>query len=143
MFSISLGILKPDCVSRGLEDEALRLVKASGLKIVFRKRIRLSVRQVGVIYDRCREKLFFSALVSHMTSGDSILFVVVGEDAVKRLNKVVGNTDPKLAKERTLRQLGESISRNIAHSSMDAESFEKEVEILLSMGELETIRSIN
>jgi|GEM_PF-2096174 len=54
-----------------------------------------------------------------LTSSDVIVFVVTGEDVdvVDLLNQVVGFVDPTCAKIGTLRELGQNVRKNIAHSS--------------------------
>jgi nucleoside diphosphate kinase len=48
-------------------------------------------------------------------------------DTVKILNRIVGSTDPNLAKEGTLRKLGQDVRRNIAHSSSNTEEALKSI----------------
>lgn len=124
----SLGILKPDCVKRELAHEAFRRISNVGLEIVLSKTITLTDIDVLLVYSRCVEKPFFDSMKKFLTSSDCIVFIVksTSNDAVKKLNSVVGSTDPIEAKAGTLRELGKNLTNNIAHSSNNSENFIKE-----------------
>ena len=67
-----------------------------------------------------------------MTSGDSVVIVVEGDDVINRVRKLVGATDPAKADENTIRSLfGTSITRNAVHASDSALNSEKEIKNLL------------
>lgn len=127
----SFGLLKPDCVERGLVEKAFTLIRSSGLKIVYLRQIKLTRKDVEFLYSRCLQSTFFENLVNFMTSGDVIIYLVKSDnkkdDAIRILNSVTGFTDPSRAKSKTLRGLGENVCRNIAHSTADEETFWSEV----------------
>jgi len=127
----SFGLLKPDCLERELVEKALGLIENRGLKVVFIKKYRFSIEDVYFLYNHCIGKEFFGNMINFFTSNDSILYVVKTNNeeinVFKLLNSVVGDTNPINAKPNTLRNLGESISRNIAHSSSNEETFIREV----------------
>ena len=126
----SFGLLKPDCLERGLVEQAFGLIEKQGLRIVFQKKHRLSIQDVFFLYQRCIGKEFFGIMTDFLTSNDSLLYVVVSEteiDVPKLLNHIVGETNPTKAEPNTLRSLGESICRNIAHSAENHEVFLREV----------------
>lgn len=135
----SLSILKPDCIERGLENKIRSLLKQNGFSILLEKRLRLTKDDVAFIYERCIDKDFFEGLSDFLTSGDVIVLVVSGlkmADVVKKLNSLVGHIDPCLAKDGTIRWLGESIRRNLVHSSADTTSFWREVSRIFSEKEI-------
>lgn len=123
----SLGLLKPDCLKRGLEKEALVLVESSGLKIVAMQRVRLTREHVDLVWPSCQQMDFYEDMVEFSTSGDSLVFLVEGDNALDRLSALVGHYDPIQAEERTIRRLfGTSAMENIIHSSLDQETYEEE-----------------
>lgn len=134
----SLGILKPDCIQRKLDQEAFRRISNAGFEIVISKKITLNENDVQHIYSHCIEKPFFNRMKQFLTSSECIVFIVKREskDAIKKLNSLVGFTDPSKAKFGTLRELGKSITSNIAHSSDSSENFIKESEHFFSKYEL-------
>mgnify|MGYP001559393715 CR=1 FL=1 len=135
----SVSILKPDCIERGMEDTVRSMLEQNGFTILLEKKTRLSRNDILFIYERCVGKDFFEGLSSFLTSSDVIVLVVSNPnaaDVIKKLNSLMGHTDPSLAKEGTIRKLGESIKRNLAHSSADATSAWREVSRLFSKEEI-------
>jgi len=119
------------------------MVKLSGLTIIASKTQRLALNEICILYDRCRQKDFFKEMSAFLTSGDVLIFIVEGEDAINLLNETVGDTDPHKATKNTIRgRFGESIMKNICHSSMDYESFKKEVKIFFTEKELKHLKII-
>ncbi len=134
----SFGVLKPDCVQRGLVERAFSLITDWNLEIILRKNLILSWDDASFLYRRLVEKDFFFNLISYMTSGEVVAFIVQSQDnkAIKKLNSVVGCVDPVLAKQGTLRKMGENICRNIAHSSADEMSAREDILYFFSKKEL-------
>lgn len=123
----SLGLLKPDCLKRGLQKEVLALVESFGLKIAATKRVRLTRKDVDTIWSSCREMEFYEDMVDFSISGDCVVFIVEGEDAINRLSRLVGHYDPAKAEKETIRRLfGTSPMENIIHSASDRAAYKKE-----------------
>ncbi len=132
----SFGVLKPDCLERGLRQRAFSRIEGVGLTVVFEKKLRFSRADAEFLYDRCRSSSFFENLVRFMTSNDVVVYVVKGDGcAIETLNEVVGHTNPSLAKSGTLRSLGESVCRNISHSTASPETLKREASYFLSTQE--------
>lgn len=93
----------------------------SGLKILLQKKFRFDRKGVEIVYNRCMGMEFFEGLADFLTSGDSIALLIedVDNNAIRKLNSIIGNTDPKLAKQGTIRSLGQDIRYNLAHSTSD------------------------
>lgn len=119
--SFSFGMLKPDCLKRGLEHKSFDLIKESGLSIFAEDKIMLDDNSIDIIYHNLKNAEFFKEMNIFLKSHYVIVFIAFGEDAVRTLNRVVGYTDPKLAKPNTLRYLGTDIRNNIAHSASNYE----------------------
>lgn len=70
---------------------------------------------------------FYEDMVEFSVSGDCIMFIVEGENAIDRLNRLVGHYDPARAEEGTIRKLfGRSPMENIIHSSLDRDAYKEE-----------------
>jgi nucleoside diphosphate kinase len=121
--AFSFGMLKPDCLQRQLETEAFRRITSGGLQVPLKKQIRLTQTDVSVLYSAVKDKPFYEEMSYFLISSDVIVFVVTGGDVdvIRLLNRIVGFTNPSLAKSGTLRELGQNIRRNIAHSSSNIE----------------------
>jgi len=123
----SFGLLKPDCTKRGLEKEVFKMIESAGLKIIANKRVRLGKKEVNIVWASCVKEDFYEEMLEFSLSGDSIVFIVEGEDAIARLNNLVGHYDPAIAKEGTIRKrFATSLMENLIHSSSNEKDFWEE-----------------
>ena len=137
----SVGLLKPDCLKRGIEKEVLAAIEAAGLKIVTIKRVRLTKEEVDVIWASCLREDFYEGLLKFLLSGDSIVFIVKGKDAIIRLNDLVGHREPTRAEKYTIRhRFGRSVMDNVIHSTATEETFWREVSLFFTQSELDRLR---
>lgn len=119
----TLGIIKPDAVSRNLVGSILALAEKEGLVLKGLKILRLTKRQAEGFYHVHRERSFFDDLTRFMSEGPIVVIVLAGEDAIARWRRVMGATDPIQAEEGTIRRLyGENIERNAVHGSDSPDS---------------------
>ena len=137
----SFCILKPDSVQRGLVDEIIRIIVGNGFSVICKKRFRFTSEIVELVYGHAKGKDHFGPMTQFLISGDSIAMVVESScnDAIQRLNSLVGDTDPNKARPGTIRKLGESIRHNLIHSTSSKETFHKEVKLFFLPEELEKI----
>ncbi|MFQ6085464.1 MAG: nucleoside-diphosphate kinase [Candidatus Bathyarchaeia archaeon] len=127
----TLLFVKPDAVKRGLVGEVVRRVEKSGLKIVDLKMVRLSRKQGEDLYSVHRGKPFHADLVDYILSGPIVAMVLEGEGAIRVVRGMIGATDPKEAKQGTIRHdLGLGIMKNVVHASDSPESARYEIPII-------------
>ncbi len=116
--SETLAIIKPDAVASGRTGAILAHLEDAGFRIRALRMTRLNRAQAETFYAVHRERPFFPSLVSFITSGPIIPFVLEAEDAVPRFRETIGATDPAEAAEGTVRALyAESKERNAIHGS--------------------------
>ena len=114
----TLSIVKPDAVAKGATGEILSRFEKAGLRILALKKLRLSEEQARGFYAVHKARPFYKDLVAFMTSGPIVPMVLEGEDAIARVRRIMGATDPAKAEPGTLRKdFGESIGRNATHGS--------------------------
>jgi nucleoside-diphosphate kinase len=124
----TLFIIKPDAVGRSLIGSILSCVEETGLKVRGLRMTRLSETEVGDFYHVHRGKPFYENLVSYMISGDCVVVVVEGENAIARLRRICGVTDPSVAAEGTIRSaFGINLTMNSVHASDSPASAAEEV----------------
>ncbi|MBI2340983.1 MAG: nucleoside-diphosphate kinase [Deltaproteobacteria bacterium] len=124
----TLGIIKPDGVSRNLIGEIFRRVEKSGLKIVAAKMLRLDKAKAEGFYAVHKGKPFFDPLVGYMTTGPVLTFVIEGEGAIAKWRDTMGATNPANAAPGTIRKdFAENIERNTVHGSDAPETAKFEV----------------
>ncbi|MFQ6130209.1 MAG: nucleoside-diphosphate kinase [Candidatus Hadarchaeaceae archaeon] len=123
-------MVKPDGVAKGLTDEIVARIERAGLKIVSMRRMRLDRGLAGELYSVHRGKDFFERLVEHVLSGEVVVMLVEGENAIIRMRELTGATDPAKAAKGTIRgDFGSSITENVVHAADSAESAEREMQI--------------
>ena len=126
----TLLIIKPDAVRRDLVDEIIARVEGKGLRVDFKRRMRIDRELAERHYAEHSEKPFFEELVDFITSGDVIVARVTGPEAISVLRTLMGATDPAKADPGTIRgDYGKVITENLVHGSDSPESAERELEL--------------
>ena len=124
----TLSIIKPDAVKKGFTLAINERFEKAGLKIIKQKKLRLTKEQAEDFYTVHKDRPFFKDLVSYMISGEVIVQVLEGENAVLKNREIMGATDPRLAEPGTLRKdFGESIEANAVHGSDSLENAKVEI----------------
>jgi nucleoside-diphosphate kinase len=111
-------ILKPDSVKAGNTGRIIdRLIK-EGFRICAMKQIHLTRPQAEGFYYVHKERPFFSSLVGFMSEGPIVPMVLEADNAIEKLRKVMGATDPAKADAGTIRkEFATNIERNAIHGS--------------------------
>ena len=125
----TLFMIKPDAVRKKVVGKIITMVEYD-FHIVDMKMKRFSRKEAERFYEVHREKDFFEELVEFITSGPTVGLLLEGENAVERVRKLVGSTDPKEAEPGTVRFLyGSSIRENAVHASDSLASAQREIAI--------------
>lgn len=126
----TLVLIKPDAYSRGLTGTLLAMYEEAELKILGLKLLRPSKRVLETHYAEHAGKSFLKALLDFMQEGPLIAVVLGGADAVERVRRINGATDPLKADSGTVRDLyGTDMQRNCVHGSATAEDAKREIEL--------------
>ena len=134
---LTLAIIKPDAVKRGLAGKIVAHLEGAGFVVRAARLVKLSTAQAEAFYAVHRERPFYRSLVTFMTSGPGLALALERDDAVARLREVIGATDPAEAKPGTVRKLyAESKERNAIHASDAPETAAREVAFFFPEGEL-------
>ena len=124
----TLSIIKPDAVERNLESEIKKEFVNKGFKIAKEKKIQLAKSEAEKFYRVHETKPFYNDLCAYLSSGPIVVMILEKEDAVMVNRKLMGATDPKKAKEGTLRKkFGVSIDKNSVHGSDSLENAKNEI----------------
>jgi len=127
----TLIIVKPDAVQANNTQTILETLQERGLKILASGQIRLSRPQAAGFYAEHRGKPFYDELVEFMTSGPCVVGVLEAEGAIGLVRDIIGNTNPSLAAEGTIRRrFGSSTTRNTIHASDSPQSAQREIAFL-------------
>lgn len=140
---LTLAIIKPDGVARGLTIECIQRITSAGLKIKEKKMFWMSRDLAERLRKDIKEKhpAIYESLIEYMTEGPSIALIIEGERAQEKLREICGPTNPKDAPKGTIRgDLGVGdmndlykqgkVIKNIIHSSGSKEEANEEISII-------------
>ncbi len=136
----TLSIIKPDAVGKNHIGEIIASFEKAGLKIVACKMVHLSKEQAEGFYAVHRERPFFKDLVSFMITGPVMVMVLEGNNAVAENRRIMGETNPAVAKEKSPGSLrarfANTIDENAVHGSDSAENAKIEIDYFFKNGEV-------
>ena len=134
---LTLSIIKPDAVKRGLTGEINTLIEKNKMKIVAQKMLHLSLVDAKGLYFVHKERAFFNDLCEYMTSGPIVVQVLMGKNVVSNYRNLMGATNPTNADDGTIRKkYGLSVEENSVHGSDSKENSEKEINFFFSKREI-------
>jgi len=129
----TLSIIKPDAVERDLETKIKKILLDNKLNIVDSKKIQISKEEAEKFYKVHQTKPFYEKLCSYLSSGPIIAIILDGENAIQKNRDLMGATDPKKAKDGTIRKLyGISIDKNSVHGSDSPENAKTEIDFFFN-----------
>ena len=125
----TLSIIKPDAVERKLDNEIKEMFKNKGFYILKEKKIQIEKSEAERFYKVHETKPFYNDLCDYLSSGPIIAMVLEKENAVLENRELMGATNPKDAKEGTIRKkYGISIDKNSVHGSDSFDNAKSEID---------------
>jgi len=125
----TLSIIKPDAVERNLENEIKEMFKSNGFQIVKEKKIQIEKSEAELFYKVHETKPFYNDLCTYLSSGPIVVMILQKDNAVIGNRELMGATNPKEAKEDTIRKkYGISIDKNSVHGSDSVENAKIEID---------------
>ena len=125
----TLSIIKPDAVERNLVEEIKNEFKNNGFEIKNEKKIKLVISDAEQFYKVHETKPFYKDLCEYLSSGPIVAMVLEKDNAISANRELMGATDPKNAKEGTIRKkYGISIDKNSVHGSDSVENAKIEID---------------
>ena len=125
----TLSIIKPDAVERNLEGEIKEMFKSNGFQILKEKKIQIDKAEAEKFYKVHETKPFYNDLCEYLSSGPIVVIILQKENAVKGNRELMGATNPKDAKEGTIRKkYGISIDKNSVHGSDSIDNAKIEID---------------
>ena len=125
----TLSIIKPDAVERNLENEIKQMFKENGFQIIKEKKIQIEKSEAEIFYKVHETKPFYNDLCTYLSSGPIVVMILEKENAVLGNRDLMGATNPKDAKEGSIREkYGISIDKNSVHGSDSVENAKIEID---------------
>ncbi len=144
----TLIILKPDALVKSLTGNILTRLSEARLRIIAAKVVRVTPELAKKHYAHLVDKPFFNDLYEYFSGKiygpdyERVLaFVYEGEDAIERVRKIAGATNPLEADPTTIRGAygrinKKGIMENLIHCSDSEEAAEKEIKLWFSPDEI-------
>ena len=124
----TLSIIKPDAVERNIDNEIKQMFKNKGFSVVKEKKIQIEKSEAENFYKVHETKPFYNDLCEYLSSGPIVVMVLERENSVLANRDLMGATNPKEAKEGTIRKkYGISIDKNSVHGSDSVENAKIEI----------------
>ena len=119
----TLSIIKPDAVERNLEGQIKEIFINNGFRIIEEKKIQINKSEAEKFYKVHETKPFYNELCNYLSSGPIVVMKLEKENAIFENRELMGSTNPKDAKEGTIRKkFGLSIDKNSVHGSDSLEN---------------------
>ncbi len=129
----TLSLIKPDAVERNLIGKIVNVFEENNLVIKKLKKIHIDLKFAQKFYEMHSKRPFFNDLCNYISSGPLVAMVLEGENAIQKNRDLMGATNPKDAKEGTIRKMfAISIDKNSVHGSDSLESAKREIELFFS-----------
>jgi nucleoside-diphosphate kinase len=133
----SLVLIKPDAMERSLAGAILGRFQGLGLKLAALRMLHMDRALAERHYAVHARKSFFSELVDYITATPIVAAVFAGDNAVERIRRAMGATDPAKAAPGTIRKdFGLDLQRNSVHGSDSPENAEKEIALFFGENEI-------
>jgi|TARA_B100001059_G_C17515713_1_gene418152 nucleoside-diphosphate kinase len=125
----TLAMIKPDAVQRNLIGSIIQLMEANELVVKKIIMMNLSVSQAEKFYIIHKDRDFYSKLIEYMTSGQVVVILLEGDNAIKAYRDLMGSTNPEEAEEKTIRKLyAVNTTYNSVHGSDSPENARIEID---------------
>jgi nucleoside-diphosphate kinase len=137
----TLVIIKPDALVKSLTGNILTRLSEARLRIIGAKVVKVTRELAEKHYAHLKDKPFFEDLYEYFSGKDYgpeyeriLAFVYEGEDAIERVRKIAGATNPLEADPTTIRGAygrinKKGIMENVIHCSDSEEAAEREIKL--------------
>ncbi|HOO71902.1 MAG TPA: nucleoside-diphosphate kinase [Spirochaetota bacterium] len=142
----TLILIKPDGLVKSLTGNILSRLSEAKLIITAAKVVRVSRDLAEEHYSHLKDKPFFDELIDYIMgkfhhSNRIVAFVYQGEDAIKKIRDIVGDTNPEVANPVSIRGAYGRITtsgvfENVVHASSSKEDAEKEIKLWFQPDEI-------
>lgn len=134
---LTLVLIKPDGVQRGLIGEIIARLERRGLRLVGAKFLQVSQELAETHYAIHQGKPFYDGLIAYITSAPVMAMVWEGPNAIAAVRQTMGATRPTEAAPGSVRHdFALEVGRNLTHASDSVENGQAEVSLWFTDQEL-------
>mgnify|MGYP001418660337 CR=1 FL=1 len=141
----TLVLIKPDGLIKSLTGNIITTLSETELKIVGSKIVQITRELAEEHYHHLKEEKFFGELIKYIMgefhTKRVMALVYHGENAVKKVRKIVGSTDPEKAEPISIRGkygriTSKGVFENVVHASENNKEAEREIKLWFRPEEL-------
>lgn len=141
----SLVLIKPDGLVKSLTGNIITKMSETELKIVGAKIIQVTRELAEEHYQHLREEKFFDELIKyimgHFHTKRVLALVYQGDNAIEKIRRIVGETNPERAEPISIRGkygriTSAGVFENVVHASENAKEAEREIKLWFRPNEL-------
>ena len=138
MIQQTLVLIKPDGLKKSLTGNVLTRLSETKLDIVAAKIVKVSRELAEKHYDALKDKPFFEDLIKYIMGEyhkkKVMALVYWGEDAIDKVRKICGSTNPEEADPVSIRGAygritTKGVYENVIHASTNPEEAEREIKL--------------
>lgn len=132
----TFAMIKPSACRKNHVGPILAMINQAGFRISAIRSTKLTLEEAQRFYEVHRGKDFYDSLCDFMSSGPIIVLLLEKENAVIDFRKLIGNTNPQMAEEGTIRKMfAESLQKNAVHGADSDENAKKEADFFFNQRE--------
>jgi len=141
----SLVLIKPDGLVKSLTGNIITKLSETELKIVGAKIVEVTKELAEEHYQHLREEKFFDELIKYIMgyfhTKRILAMVYHGENAIEKVRRIVGSTDPEKAEPTSIRGkygriTSSGVFENAVHASENKKEAEREIKLWFRPDEL-------
>ena len=132
----TFAMIKPSACRKNHVGPILAMINQAEFRISAIRSTKLTLEEAQRFYEVHRGKNFYDSLCEFMSSGPIIVLLLQKENAVEDFRKLIGNTNPQMAEEGTIRKMfAESLQKNAVHGADSDENAQKEADFFFNQRE--------
>lgn len=123
----TLIILKPDTIKRKLIGEIISRIEKKNFNIINMKMVIVDRNTMEEHYAHVKKYPIYEEMIDFMISSPVVIMIVEGQNVIKTIRNIIGETNSFEAMPGTIRgDFGSHRYQNLIHASDSVESFEIE-----------------
>lgn len=141
----TLVLIKPDGLAKSLTGNIITELSNTGLIVVGAKIVQVTKELAEEHYQYLREEKFFDELIRYLMGEYHVKRILAlvyhGENAIKKVRRIIGETNPEDAEPTSIRgKFGrvtkEGVFENVVHASENEKEAEREIKLWFRPGEM-------
>jgi len=141
----TLVLIKPDGIIKSLTGNIITELSDTGLKIIGSKIVQVTRELAEEHYQHLKDEKFFDELIRYIMgeyhTKRVLALVYQGENAVNKVRRFIGSTDPEKAEPTTIRGkygriTSKGVFENVVHASENEKEAEREIKLWFRPKEL-------